>query len=58
MTFSKLAIKNVSWASASQFGRQLVQYATTLILIGLLNPKDFGLMALALIVVRFLEIFI
>ncbi|MCZ6702743.1 MAG: MOP flippase family protein, partial [Ignavibacteria bacterium] len=57
MTFSKLAIKNVSWASASQFGRQLVQYATTLILVGLLNPKDFGLMALALIVVGFLEIF-
>jgi len=57
MTLSKLAIKNVSWASASQFGRQLVQYTTTLILVGLLNPKDFGLMALALIVIGFLEIF-
>ena len=57
MTFSKLAIKNVFWASASQFGRQLIQYVTTLILVGLLNPKDFGLMALALIVVGFLEVF-
>ena len=57
MRLSKLAFKNISWASASQIGRQIIQYSTTLVLVYNLDPKDFGLMALAIMIVNFLEVF-
>ncbi|MBE9490604.1 MAG: MOP flippase family protein, partial [Bacteroidetes bacterium] len=51
------AVKGIKWASASQLGRQVIQYTTTIILAALLTPSDFGLMAMAIVVVGFLEIF-
>ena len=51
------AVISIKWASISQVGRQLIQYITTLILVSLLAPNEFGLMATALIVVNFLELF-
>lgn len=57
MQLKKDAVKGVKWASASQLGRQIIQYTTTIILAALLTPSDFGLMAMAIVIVGFLEIF-
>jgi len=57
MNIAKEAIKGVKWASVSQLGRQIIQYTTTIILAALLTPSDFGLMAMAIVIVGFLEIF-
>jgi len=57
MSIAKEAIKGVKWASVSQLGRQIIQYTTTVILAALLTPSDFGLMAMAIVIVGFLEIF-
>lgn len=57
MSLAKEVIKGISWSSVSQFGRQGIQYITTLILAALLQPADFGLMALALIFIGFLALF-
>jgi len=57
MNIAKEAIKGVKWASVSQLGRQIIQYTTTVILAALLTPSDFGLMAMAIVIVGFLEIF-
>jgi len=51
------AVKGIKWASASQLGRQVIQYTTTIILAALLTPSDFGLMAMAIVIIGFLEIF-
>ncbi len=57
MNLTKSAIKGVKWTSLSQVVRQFSQYITTIILAAILNPSDFGIMAIALIVISFLEIF-
>jgi PST family polysaccharide transporter len=51
-------IKGLKWSSFSQIGRQLLQYLTTLILVGLISPDEFGIMAMAVIVIGFLDIFL
>ncbi len=51
------AVTSVKWVSISQVGRQFIQYITTLILVSLLAPSEFGLMATALIIINFLELF-
>ncbi len=50
-------ISGIKWSSVSQLSRQVLQYLSTIILVGLLLPSDFGLMAMALILINFLEIF-
>lgn len=50
-------VSGIKWSSVSQFSRQVFQFVTTLILVSLLSPADFGLMAMALILINFLEIF-
>jgi len=57
MNIAKDAVKGIKWASVSQLGRQIIQYTTTIILAALLTPSDFGLMAMAIIIIGFLEIF-
>ena len=57
MSLAKSTILGISWSSISQFGRQGIQDVTTLILAALLLPSDFGLMAIALIFVGFLNLF-
>lgn len=48
MTFKKDLVHGFRWISASQFTRQAVQFATTLVLARLLQPSDFGLMGMAM----------
>jgi PST family polysaccharide transporter len=57
MKLASLAVKSLKWSSISRFGRQLIQYITTLILAFLLSPEDFGLIAIAFIIIGFLDIF-
>ena len=47
----------VAWSSASQLGRQLIQFGTTVVLARLVLPADFGLMGIALVVVGFVTLF-
>jgi PST family polysaccharide transporter len=57
MNIAKDAVKGVKWVSVSQLGRQIIQYTTTIILVAFLTPSDFGLMAMAMVIIGFLEIF-
>ncbi len=57
MQLTKKAVLGVKWSSISQFGRQAIQYTTTIILASILAPADFGLLAMALIFIGFLELF-
>lgn len=57
MTIKKLALKGIKWTAASQLARIILQYLTTFILVKLLSPSDYGLMAMSVIVIGFLEIF-
>lgn len=53
----KNAVTGIKWSAFSQISRQLIQYISIVILVGLITPDDFGLMAMAVIVIGFLEIF-
>jgi len=50
-------VKGLKWSALSQISRQIFQYLTTIILVGLISPSDFGLMAMAVVVIGFLDIF-
>lgn len=51
------AIRGVPWNFLSFAGSKVLAVATTLVLARLLSPSDFGLMALALVAVNFLQWF-
>ncbi|MGD8778204.1 MAG: MOP flippase family protein [Ignavibacteria bacterium] len=57
MSLGKKSIKGIKWVSISQLSKQVLQYLTTFFLVNLLDPSDFGLMAMAIIVINFLQIF-
>jgi O-antigen/teichoic acid export membrane protein len=46
----------VFWRSGSQIVAQMITWATTFLVIRLLNPEDYGLVAMAAIVVAFLSL--
>jgi O-antigen/teichoic acid export membrane protein len=48
----------MAWAGGSQFGLQLIQLPVTIVLSRLLLPRDFGLMAMVLVVSQFLTVFV
>jgi O-antigen/teichoic acid export membrane protein len=48
----------MAWAGGSQFGLQLIQLPVTIVLSRLLVPRDFGLMAMILVVSQFLTVFV
>jgi len=57
MELSKLAVSGIKWSSVSQAGKQIIQYITTIMLASILSPTDFGIIAMAMVVIGFLEIF-
>jgi O-antigen/teichoic acid export membrane protein len=57
LTLKKRAIQGAFWTAASIFGVQLLNLLTTLILAKLLAPTDFGLVAVAQLVVTTAQIF-
>jgi O-antigen/teichoic acid export membrane protein len=56
-SLSTFAFNSIKWSGFSQFGRQVLQIITTIILARLLVPEDFGLVGMAFIVIGFLNIF-
>ena len=54
---SKL-IRGVSWSALQRLGSQAIQGVVFLVLARLLEPRDFGLLSLALVYVTFLQIFV
>ncbi len=50
-------LRGLKWSTISRISQQGLQYIATIILVGALSPDDFGLMAMAMIVIGFLDIF-
>ncbi|MFC2094631.1 MOP flippase family protein [Bacteroidota bacterium] len=50
-------VRGLKWSTISRISQQGLQYASTIILVGVLSPDDFGLMAMSMIVIGFLDIF-
>jgi PST family polysaccharide transporter len=48
----------IAWAAGSQFSQQLIQLPVTIVLSRLLLPRDFGLMAMVLVISQFLVVFV
>ena len=57
VSLRKSAIFGVKWSAISHFGRRGLSLLTTIILARLLAPADFGLVAMAAVVVGFIELF-
>jgi PST family polysaccharide transporter len=57
MSLRKSAIAGVKWSAISLLGRRGLSLLTTIILARLLVPSDFGLIAMAAVVIGFIELF-
>ena len=57
MSVRKSAIAGVKWSAISHFGRRGLSLLTNIILARLLAPSDFGLVAMAAVVIGFIELF-
>ncbi len=56
-TLKHKVISGVKWSAVSQVGRQVTQLLTTVLLARLLLPSEFGLLAMAMVVIGFINIF-
>lgn len=52
MTFRTEVVSGIRWSSISQYGQQGLLLGTTAVLSRLLQPSDFGLLSMALVVTR------
>lgn len=57
MSITKKTIQGVKWVSVSQFVRQIFTIMVSVFLARLLTPKDFGLIAMTVVVTNFINIF-
>ena len=57
MSLKKRVGAGLKWTAFSQFVRQFLQWSTTAILARLLYPSDYGLLAMAVVVTNFIQIF-
>lgn len=57
MKLGALVLSGIKWSSVSQVGKQIIQYGTTLFLASVLPSEDFGLLAMAMVIVGFAEVF-
>ncbi len=57
MSLRAEAVSGIKWTTISQVGQQVMQFATSIILARLLLPSDFGLMAMAFVVISFVSLF-
>lgn len=58
MTLREKAIKGVMWTAIQSWGSQVISFAVFLLLARLLEPKVFGLVALASVFFAFMQIFL
>jgi len=54
MSIRKQAISGLKWTAAGKFGAQIITWAITLIVIRILTPEDYGLLAMATIFTAFM----
>ena len=57
MSLRKSAISGLKWSTLSLFARRGLSLLTTIVLARLLAPSDFGLVAMAAVVIGFIELF-
>ena len=57
MSLKESAVSGLKWTTASKIGQQTLQFSTLIILARLLLPEDFGLMASAMVVIGFVNVF-
>ncbi|MBD2355855.1 MOP flippase family protein [Tolypothrix sp. FACHB-123] len=57
MTLEQKATKGIVWSIAQKWGMQVISFVTFLLLSRLLEPKAFGLVAMATVFTAFIEIF-
>jgi teichuronic acid exporter len=57
MELNTQVIRSTAWYVATRLWTQVLSWAVTLVLARLLSPKDYGLFAMSLAVVAFLELF-
>ena len=56
--YKRSSIHGVKWTGAAEFFTRIFQFGVTIVLARLLTPKDFGLIALSLVVVYFIQLVI
>ncbi len=56
-TLKQQATNSLQWSYASQFGKQLIQLMSMIIIVKLLRPEDLGLMSLTMVVIGFVNVF-
>ena len=57
MNVIQSAISGIRWVAIARITKQFLQFVTILVLARILQPQDFGLLAVALMVIGFLNIF-
>ena len=57
MVIRRDVIAGLAWTSASTFGRRILALAANIALARLLAPADFGLVAMAAVVIGFVDVF-
>lgn len=57
MSLRRKTVSSVKWTFASQIGRQGIHFISTAVLARLLAPGDYGLLAMALVVIGIIELF-
>ena len=50
-------VRGLKWSTISRISQQGLQYASTIILVGILSPDDFGLYSIALTIPNLIQIF-
>jgi PST family polysaccharide transporter len=58
MSLMQRAVKGIAWSATQHWGTQLASFLVFLVLSRLLDPKDFGLVALASVFVAFAQVFL
>ena len=54
MITRKLILSGLKWTAGARFGSQIITWAITLLIIRLLSPEDYGLMAMATVCIAFM----
>lgn len=57
MSLKESSISGIKWSAFSQMGSQAIQFISTLILVRLLSPSDFGLMSMSMLIIMFFILF-
>ncbi len=57
MSITREVAHSLKWVTVSKFAAQIIRWGVTFLVIRILNPDDYGLMAMAGVVLSFFEVF-